>query len=100
MSKSKMNKIHEAIKDNVKSKSSVDLVLSEDVLRRLREKVAFRTVGDVQGLVADALNTYMHLGQLSAGGVEIFARRGEDGQLVRLRFPFDASAAKSAEEAA
>ena len=100
MSKSKMTKINDAIKGTTKPNSTVELVLSDDVLRRLRQKVSFRTVGDVQGLVADALNTYMHLGQLSASGVDIFARQGDDGKLVRLQFPFSTPEINQTEQAA
>ncbi len=69
--------------------SEVTITLSNEVLTGLRSRVAFRTVGDVQDLVADALNSYIHLGQLTAKGAELLARQGPDGILVRLHFPFD-----------
>lgn len=72
--------------------SDVTITLSNDVLSRLSQVVSFRTVGDVQNLVADAINSYVQLGQLHAGGAEIFAVQGDDSAPVRLRFPFDPAA--------
>ncbi|WP_415401726.1 hypothetical protein [Tateyamaria sp. SN3-11] len=69
--------------------SEVTITLSSEVLAGLRTRVAFRTVGDVQTLVADALNSYVLIGQLTESGAEIFARQQPDGDFVRLHFPFD-----------
>lgn len=75
------------------TEQDVTIVLNNEILNGLRSRVAFETVGDVHALIADAINTYTHLGQLSASGTQIFARDGEEGEFVRLRFPFDTSAA-------
>ncbi len=72
--------------------SEVTIVLSAEVLARLRKQVNFRTVGDVQAIVADALNSYLQLGRLRANGAEFFAGQDENGPLVRLHFPFDPGA--------
>lgn len=77
--------------------SDVTITLSQDVLTALRAQVGFRTVGDVRALVADAINSYVHLGQLRASGAEIFARQGEDGAAVRLHFPFDPAPAAASD---
>jgi hypothetical protein len=41
--------------------------------------------------VRDAVLTYRHLGQLRAAGVELLARRAEDGREFRLRLPDEQS---------
>jgi hypothetical protein len=73
------------------TRSDVTLTLSNEVLAKLQERVAIRTVGDVHELVADAINSYVHLGQLAAGGSQIYAKQGDDGTLVRLHFPFSSN---------
>ena len=65
------------------------ITLDTELLRRLRSQVEFRTASDVRELVADAVNSYVQLGQLVASGTEILARQGEDGELHRVRLPFD-----------
>ncbi len=72
-----------------KGLSNVSITLSQEVLDKLGRQVSFRTAADVQRLVADAINTYVQLGQISASGAKVFARDGDDGKPVRLHFPFD-----------
>lgn len=69
--------------------SEITITLSKEVLGKLSTQVAFKTAADVRALVADAINTYVQIGNLRASDVGIFAKQGEDGDLVRLRFPFD-----------
>ncbi len=83
--------------DTEQRHQDVTIVLSNDVLAGLRSQVAFRTVGDVQDLVADAITSYVQLGQLRANGATIFARQGEDGKTARLHFPFDPAPLAAAE---
>ncbi|GAB5446127.1 hypothetical protein [Gymnodinialimonas sp.] len=78
------------------TQTDVTITLSQEVLAKLRKQVKFETVSDLRELVADAINTYVQLGQLRASDAEILARQGPDGKLVRLHFPFDPNPAAAA----
>ncbi len=70
--------------------AEVTIVLNPEILNKMRKQVAFSTQADVQNLVADAINSYPHLGNLDASGVSILAcESGLDGALARLHFPFN-----------
>ncbi len=42
--------------------------ISEDVINKLKSQVNFETEADIQQFIADALNSYVELGQLMSGG--------------------------------
>ncbi len=69
--------------------TEVNIVLNQEILSGMRKQVAFETQADVQELVADAINSYLHLGNLDASGMRILAQNGTDGELMHLRFPFN-----------
>lgn len=70
------------------TQSPLSLTLSADMLQNLASQVDFETDGAVHAFVADAINSYLHLGRLySAGGEFLFAAEGRDDQIV-LHFPF------------
>lgn len=66
----------------------VTLTLPGEAMETIRKAVDIGADGALEALVADALRTYLHLGQLSARGAEFYMRpRPEDG-LRRMTFPF------------
>jgi len=62
--------------------------LSADVLEKLQTVVSFKDQNAVNDFVADAINTYVQLGQLYQSGGEFhFISEERDGP-VKLHFPF------------
>jgi len=73
------------------------ITLNSEILERMQERVQVENREQMIQFVTDALNTYMHLGQLAAGGAQFLARDGDDGEPRRLRFPFQADADEAPE---
>lgn len=70
--------------------------LSSEIVDVLRKRVDVKDELGLRALVADAINTYVRLGTLAAGGATFYARdKGKEG-LVRVHFPFDPDPRKSA----
>lgn len=65
------------------------------VVERISQIVALRGDGSVNAFLADALNTYVHLGLLNADGAQFFARQPSSQTLVPLTFPFQENGAVS-----
>lgn len=67
----------------------MNLFFSNEVMTSLREKVEISTLSDLHNLVSDALNTFVHLGNLAKDDTRFFVREHENGELRRMRFPFE-----------
>ena len=64
------------------------ITLSEQTLAKIATQVSFEDDAAVGRFVADAINSYIHLGQLHRqGGVFFIEAEGQD-DLVKLHFPF------------
>lgn len=64
------------------------ITLSEQTLAKIATQVSFEDDAAVGRFVADAINSYIHLGQLHRqGGVFFLEAEGQD-DLVKLHFPF------------
>ena len=64
------------------------ITLSEQTLAKIATQVSFEDDAAVGRFVADAINSYLHLGQLHRqGGVFFLEAEGQD-DLVKLHFPF------------
>ena len=65
------------------------ITLSEQTLaKKIATQVSFEDDAAVGRFVADAINSYLHLGQLHRqGGVFFLEAEGQD-DLVKLHFPF------------
>ncbi len=71
------------------SVKSCDFRLSEELVKKLSLQVSFETEADLRCLIADALNTYLHLGTLRAQGLQFFAVDPMSKNMRRLRFSFE-----------
>ena len=65
------------------------LLIPEAVIERLRTRVKMEDERDLRDFVTDALNTYVALGGLVAGGAELQVRNPADGSVRRVRLPFE-----------
>ena len=64
------------------------ITLSEQTLAKIATQVSFEDDAAVGRFVADAINSYLHLGQLHRqGGVFFLEAEGQDDP-VKLHFPF------------
>ncbi|TRD15523.1 hypothetical protein [Palleronia caenipelagi] len=64
------------------------LTLSQEVIDRLHTQVTFADDAALGQFVADAINSYLQLGQLHQQGAEFLCQtKGRDEPVV-LRFPF------------
>lgn len=64
-------------------------MIPEAVIERLRTRVKMADERELRDFVADALNTYVALGGLVAGGSELQVRNPADGSVRRVRLPFE-----------
>ncbi len=64
-------------------------LLSEAVLAKLQNAVALDNEEDAAQFLADAINTYVELGNRARGGAQFFIRSGPEEPLRRLRLPFE-----------
>ena len=64
-------------------------LLSEAVLAKLRGAVSFDNEEDAAQLIADAINTYVDLGNRARAGAQFYMKSGPEAPLRRLRLPFD-----------
>ena len=65
------------------------LLIPEAVIERLRTRVKMEDERELRDFVTDALNTYVALGGLVAGGAELQVRNPADGSVRRVRLPFE-----------
>lgn len=71
------------------TEQAVNLTLPGEVIENIKKVVDLSADRALETLVADALRTYLHLGQLAARGGEFYLRpRPEDG-LRRMTFQFE-----------
>lgn len=69
----------------------MQITLNEETLEKLKSAVNFENDGAVYAFLADAINTYVELGQLSNGGFTLYAAHEDDGEedeLRRVYLPF------------
>lgn len=69
----------------------MQITLNDETLEKLKSVVNFDDDGAVYAFVADAINTYVELGQLSNAGFALYAAHedDEDGdELRRVYLPF------------
>lgn len=64
-------------------------VLSSDLLRKLSAQVDIPNKSALNEFLADAINTYLHLGQLKQGGGDFFFLADGHEELIKLHFPFN-----------
>ena len=64
-------------------------LIPEAVIERLRARVKMEDDREIGDFVTDALNTYVALGGLVAGGAELQVRNAADGSVRRVRLPFE-----------
>lgn len=64
-------------------------LIPEAVIERLRTRVKMEDERELRDFVTDAINTYVALGGLVAGGAELHVRNPADGSLRRVRLPFE-----------
>ncbi|MEX0285629.1 MAG: hypothetical protein AB3N23_13555 [Paracoccaceae bacterium] len=79
----------EKVQALTRTEAPMTFVVTEELLARLRQKVLIQSEDDLHEFVADAINTYVHLGRLCAGGATIFATSPSSNDYVELHFPFD-----------
>ena len=65
------------------------LLIPQDVIEKLKTRVRMDGERELRDFVTDALNTYMALGGLVAGGGELQVRNPADGSVRRVRLPFE-----------
>lgn len=64
--------------------------LPDAVRAKLDAAISFDTEEDVAQFIADAINTYVELGQRAQSGAQYFVKTGPQAPLQRLRLPFEA----------
>ena len=64
------------------------ITLSEQTLAKIATQVSFEDDAAVGRFVADAINSYIHLGQLHRQGSVFFLEAEGQDDLVKLHFPF------------
>lgn len=63
--------------------------LSSEIMQKLQAQVSFENDAALNQFLADAINSYMQLGQLhQSGGRFVFEAEGRDEPIV-LHFPFE-----------
>ncbi len=77
---------------------SLSFGLSEAILAKIQTQVSFANEAQVHTFIADAINTYIQLGNLHVSGAK-FTVEDKDGATAMLRFPFDEVAKKAAADA-
>lgn len=73
------------------------ITLDEKTLEKIQQVVKVEDKSAMIQFVTDALNSYMHLGQMAANGAQFLARDGDDGEPRRMRFPFETQPSEAAE---
>ncbi|MBL4540269.1 MAG: hypothetical protein JKP97_00485 [Rhodobacteraceae bacterium] len=68
---------------------AVTLTLPGEVMENIGKVVDLSGDRALETLVADALRSYLHLGQLSARGAEFYMRPRPESGLRRMSFPFE-----------
>jgi hypothetical protein len=73
----------------------VNLTLPGEVIENIKKTVDLSADRALETLVADALRTYLHMGQLSARGAEFYMRRRPEDGLRRMSLPFEQRSAQT-----
>jgi hypothetical protein len=64
------------------------ITISPEVIEKLSERVSFADAASVNEFVADAINSYLMLGQLHQSGGEFLFQAEGSNDLIVLDFPF------------
>jgi hypothetical protein len=74
------------------------IALSPEIIEKLQTQVSFPDTAALNAFVADAINSYVHLGRLyQSGGQFQFLAEGREDPLV-LHFPFQPDPARETAE--
>lgn len=69
----------------------MQITLNDEMMEKLKSVVKFENEGAVYGFLADAINTYVELGQLSEAGFALYAEHKDDKEgeeMRRVYLPF------------